>query len=123
MTAFYFVYIIEIILFKSAYNSLFLKSTLNIKLFENIRGLNKMLNTYGICAVNNKTFNQRFSSEATYSQEKRNAVVTCLKVHNLTLNILGYIPVVSTVSGFMRIGTGALMVSNIALREDKDGVI
>lgn len=67
------------------------------------------MNTYGLFSVNVGTFNRREGSDLTYPQEMRNVLVTFLKIHNLTLNILGYIPGISSVSGCVRIGTGVAM--------------
>jgi len=84
------------------------------------------MNTYGLRSVNTDTFNLKWHTNYTYPQEARNVVVTLLKVHNLTLNILGYIPGISVVSGSLRIGTGLLMcVVTLAVgeRDAEQGVI
>ncbi|QZA58609.1 hypothetical protein [Candidatus Rhabdochlamydia porcellionis] len=67
------------------------------------------MNTYGLCSINMDTFNLKWHTDYVYPRQVRNAVVTLLKVHNLTLNILGYIPGVSVVSGCLRMGTGLLI--------------
>lgn len=68
------------------------------------------MNTYGLNSINYTTFNgytdTRRSYSCTYPESDRNLVVTFLKVHNLTLNILGYLPGISAFSGCVRIGTG-----------------
>lgn len=65
------------------------------------------MNTYGLYAVNMSTFNG--TSSDTYPKPARNVVVTLFKFHNLTLNILGYIPGISAVSGCVRMGTGCIL--------------
>lgn len=85
-----------------------------------------MLNTYGLRSINTDTFNLKWQTGYTYPQAARNVVVTLLKVHNLTLNVLGYIPGVSVVSGSFRIGTGLLMCAAtlaIGERDAQTGVI
>jgi hypothetical protein len=67
------------------------------------------MNTYGIHSINIDTFNLKWHTNYVYPQQARNALVTFLKVHNLTLNILGYMPGSSIVSGCVRIGTGLSM--------------
>ncbi len=69
-----------------------------------------MFNTFGVFSVNPTTFNIRYDTNYTYPKESRDQVVTALKVHNLLLNILGYIPGVNLISGAIRILTGAVMV-------------
>jgi len=76
------------------------------------------MNTYGLNSINNATFNLKWHTNYVYPQPVRNAVVTFLKVHNLILNILGYIPGVSVISGCLRIGSGLLMcVVTLAIGE------
>ena len=67
------------------------------------------MNTYGLRSINTNTFNLKWHTNYVYPQQVRNALVTFLKVHNLTLNILGYIPGVSVVSGCVRMKTGLIM--------------
>lgn len=67
------------------------------------------MNTYGLQSIHSDTFNLKWHTDYHYPKETRDVLVTVLRVHNLTLNILGYIPVISVVSGVLRIGTGLLM--------------
>lgn len=68
-----------------------------------------MWNTYGLRSINNMTFNQNHG-DLFLPKHKRNLIVTFLRVHNLTLNILGYIPSISVLAGSVRIFTGISMV-------------
>lgn len=65
-----------------------------------------MANTFGLFSINNSTFNQQLSYPATYPKPMRDTVVTVLRIHNLALNVLGYIPIISVFSGCIRILTG-----------------
>jgi hypothetical protein len=67
------------------------------------------MNTYGLNSINRGTFNLRWNSPLIYPEDARNTLVTILKIQNLTLNILGYIPGICTISGCVRIGLGGLM--------------
>jgi hypothetical protein len=88
-----------------------------------------MYNTYGIRSIDNQTFNRSYNSDSlsySYPQRTRNTVITLLKAHNLSLNILGYIPGISTLSGSFRILTGsALCLATLAIgdRNAKKGPI
>lgn len=84
------------------------------------------MNTYGARSVNNETLNLRSHTNYVYPKEVRDVVVTGLKIHNLILNILGYIPGVAVVSGCLRIGTGLLMCAftlAVGERDAEQGVI
>lgn len=72
------------------------------------------MNTYGLRSINADTFNLNYHSSCTYPQVARDVLVTLLKIHNLTLNILGYIPGVSFFSGCLRVGLG-LMICAVTL--------
>jgi hypothetical protein len=82
-------------------------------------------NTYGIRATWD-AFNQSHQHSYIYPRNARNVVVTSLRVHNLCLSLLGYIPGVSLYSGSIRMITGAilcmatLMVGN---RDAEEGII
>ncbi|WP_075882684.1 hypothetical protein [Candidatus Protochlamydia sp. W-9] len=67
------------------------------------------MNTYGLRSINTDTFNLKWHTNYKYPRQVRNTLVTFLKIHNLTLNILGYIPGVSIVSGCVRMGSGLMM--------------
>ena len=85
-----------------------------------------MLNTYGIFSVNATTFNNKYGTTYTYPKEGRDLVVTVLRIHNLSLNILGYIPGINLISGAVRMLTGTLMVVlTLALgeRDAEEGLI
>jgi hypothetical protein len=84
-----------------------------------------MLNTFGLRSVNVGTFNLIYKGES-YSQECRNVIVTLLRVHNLCLNILGYIPGVSRFSGCARMLTGVsicLFTLSVGDRNASKGVV
>jgi hypothetical protein len=75
------------------------------------------MNTYGIHSININTFNKSFGEPDGYSRDVRNWFLGFLRVHNLALNILGYFPGVSVVSGCVRMGTGlALIASAVVLK-------
>ncbi len=76
-------------------------------------------NTFGLFSVRESTFNVLPHTNDAYTQQTRDIAVTCLRVHNLILNILGYIPGVSLVSGFVRMGTGLLMCSISQFADEK----
>jgi hypothetical protein len=67
------------------------------------------MNTYGLRSVNTGTFNLKWHTNYTYPERGRNILVTGLKMHNLTLNVLGYIPGVSLFSGCARILSGIII--------------
>ncbi len=67
-------------------------------------------NTFGLRSINSETFNRSYNGDRcnySYPRQNRDVIVTLLRVHNLCLNILGYIPGISTVSGSIRTLTGA----------------
>ena len=70
------------------------------------------MNTWGIRSINTNTFNLKYHSNYIYPQEDRDVVTTFMRVHNLTLNVLGYMGQrFSLVSGCVRMGTGFLFVA------------
>lgn len=84
------------------------------------------MNTYGLQSINTSTFNTAPHSNVWYPRNSRNVIVSALRVHNLTLNVLGYIPGVSVISGCVRIGTGLLfcaMALAVGDRKATQGVI
>ncbi len=82
------------------------------------------LNTYGLHAVNTHSFQNR---EVGTSRPIRNAVVTALRINNLTLNILGYMPGFSTISGSIRMlvgmAIGAVTLAIGTPKQDQAGAI
>jgi len=70
-----------------------------------------MLNTYGLRSVNIGTFNTRPNDPLYFPRDLRNIAVTGLRINNLVLNVLGYIPGISVVSGCVRIGIGIALLS------------
>ena len=79
-----------------------------------------IMNTYGLRSINTNTFNLKNDTNYTYPQQNRNALVTFLKVHNLILNILGYIPGVSLGSGCVRMAIGlSICILTLAVGEPK----
>lgn len=69
-----------------------------------------MFNTYGLWSINDNTFNVRPNSDYTYPRESRDQIIQVLKIHNLCLGILGYLPVISALSGVVRMFTGSALV-------------
>ena len=69
-----------------------------------------MANTWGICSVNPKTFNTNYHESFTFPRPLRNLVVTALRINNSILNIAGYIPGVSNISGCVRMAIGTTIV-------------
>lgn len=67
------------------------------------------MNTYGLMSINTTTFNNQKNDPIFTPQNLRDPFVTALRIHNATLNILGYIPAVSTISGSIRILTGVVL--------------
>jgi hypothetical protein len=71
------------------------------------------MNVYGLFAVNKTAFNLHIDNldmnRKFIFPDKglRNIIVTSLRIHNSTLNILGYIPGVSLFSGCVRILSGS----------------
>lgn len=85
-----------------------------------------MLGTWGIRSINTTTFNQCSRDNLTYPKEIRDIIYTGLKIRNLVLNVLGYIPAVRMVSGCVRIGLGLTMLAGVLAvgeRHAKQGVI
>jgi len=64
------------------------------------------MNTWGLHSINSQSFNVRWGSTYTYPEGQRNSLVTLFRIQNLTLNILGYIPIVSLYSGCARNASG-----------------
>jgi hypothetical protein len=84
------------------------------------------MNTYGLMSVNNNTFNLRWHTNYSYPKEARDVIVTCLRLHNATLNVLGYIARTSRVSGCIRMISGFLICATtlaIGDRKAERGVI
>ena len=67
------------------------------------------MNTYGLMSINVTTFNTQKDCPLRYPKEIRDKFVTGLRIHNGILNVLGYIPVICTFSGSIRILTGAAL--------------
>jgi hypothetical protein len=88
-----------------------------------------MFNTWGIRSINSSTFNQSRSLTLIYPKENRDIIITLFRVHNCVLDILGYIPAVSTVSGSVRMCTGlaicvvTLLKGNPDLQPGEQGAI
>jgi hypothetical protein len=67
-------------------------------------------NTYGLHSVNGGTFNQNVNSSLTYPKEVRDVIVTGLRIHNLALRVMEYLPSTFIISGALRMCTGAAMI-------------
>ncbi len=73
-------------------------------------------NTYGIRSINAESFNTYGSQDAYLPRSIRDFTVTSLKINNLVLNILGYIPGVALISGCVRMGIGiSIIILTLAL--------
>jgi hypothetical protein len=74
------------------------------------------LNTYGIRSINSASFNASGArgSDGSLTEyiplSTRDRINTFLRVNNLVLNILGYIPVVKQTSGCIRMGIGISII-------------
>lgn len=70
------------------------------------------MNTWGLRSINTGTFNLKFHATYAYPKPARDVVITLLRIHNLTLNILGYMdPRIACISGCVRAVTGLLFVA------------
>jgi hypothetical protein len=76
------------------------------------------MNVYGLFAVNRTTFNSKENSNLVYPKVARDRIITSLKIHNLTLNVLGYIPAISLFSGCVRILIGIILCAVTLKRGD-----
>jgi len=84
------------------------------------------MNTWGLRSINCDTFNTKYHSDYFYPKEFRDIVVTALRLTNLTLNVLGYIPAVSFFSGMARIGVGlsiCALTLAVGQRNAQQGII
>ncbi|MEM8629029.1 MAG: hypothetical protein AAGF04_03030 [Chlamydiota bacterium] len=70
----------------------------------------RTFNTYGLFSINEYSFNKQYAVLEGYDEKQRNQFVTALRIFNLSFNILGYIPLVSSFSGACRIGVGLSFV-------------
>lgn len=78
------------------------------------------MNTYGLRSIHTNTFNLRWDSNLTYTKKSRDIIVTSFRIHNLVLNVLGYIPGISNVSGCVRIATGVLICASVLKVGDRN---
>ncbi|MFI5342687.1 MAG: hypothetical protein ACHQUC_00530 [Chlamydiales bacterium] len=69
------------------------------------------MNTYGLLTINSTTFNRDYHPTFTYPKAARDVIITFLKIHNLTLNILGYMSKFSPISGCVRIVSGCAIIA------------
>lgn len=73
-------------------------------------------NTFGLRSINTATFNANQREGEHIPEIIRNQSITLLRINNLVLNILGYIPVVAQISGSIRMGIGcSIIVLTLAL--------
>ncbi|MDF2550631.1 MAG: hypothetical protein K0S07_1698 [Chlamydiales bacterium] len=82
--------------------------------------------TWGFDSINNKTFNNKYDGSIVIHKDLRDRLIPLLKIRNVALDILGYIPVISIVSGVCRIALGVFMlkfVNTHGNREAKRGMI
>lgn len=85
-----------------------------------------MFNTYGLRSINVGTFNLKYHTNYSYPKEIRDTVITSLRVHNLLLNLLGYIKKTALFSGCARILSGSsifLLTLCIGERDAEKGAI
>ncbi|CRX39475.1 hypothetical protein [Estrella lausannensis] len=64
------------------------------------------LNTWGIRSINRETFNIKPNDSLYMPIQVRNVAITAMRIWNIVMNILGYIPGVQIVSGALRIVAG-----------------
>lgn len=91
------------------------------------------MNTYGLFSVNCQSF--QIGGDVQVSPRARIVGVTYLKVHNMTLNILGYVPLihscflnrivgyipgVSLLSGTVRVAFGLTVLTSTLIAGDPD---
>ncbi|HAB99106.1 MAG TPA: hypothetical protein DCE71_04720 [Parachlamydiales bacterium] len=84
------------------------------------------MNTYGLHSITSDSFNIKLGRDLVYPRDARDLLVTFFRVHNLVLNILGYIPGVSLISGSVRLATGAvicIVTLGLGNREASKGII
>lgn len=85
-----------------------------------------MLNTFGLRSVNTDTFNVKYNQSYWYPQNFRNIFVTLLRIHNFSLNILGYKQDIAKFSGCARMLSGlsiCIVTLNIGERNAEQGMI
>lgn len=68
------------------------------------------LNTYGIRSINAASFNGTYNEKEHIPCLIRDFANTALRINNLTLNILGYIPGIKHISGCIRMGVGGSII-------------
>lgn len=68
------------------------------------------LNTWGLRSVNIESFNALSPETEQLPRYLRDFSLTLLRINNLVLNILGYIPGIAQISGCVRIGIGACIL-------------
>lgn len=79
------------------------------------------MNTFGLFSVNVSTFNLKWHTNYIYPQEGRDLIVTLLRVHNLFLNILGYLGGrIAIASGILRILSGVVIVGTTLAIGDRN---
>lgn len=64
------------------------------------------MNTYGLLSIHRNTFNVQWHGRIVYPKAGRDVLITVLRIHNFTLNVLGYIKKTSLYSGCFRMFTG-----------------
>jgi hypothetical protein len=71
-------------------------------------------------SINSTTFNRDYHPTFTYPKAARDVIISFLKIHNLTLNILGYLSKFSPISGCIRIASGcAIIATTLAVGDPK----
>lgn len=79
------------------------------------------MNTFGLRSINNDTFNLKWHTNYTYPRSLRDILVTLFRVHNLFLNVLGYLGGrISIVSGSFRIATGLATIATTLAIGDRN---
>src|SRR5687768_3373199 len=79
-------------------------------------------NTWGLRSIRTDSFNEPKDGSGNQTPFDRSLLVTVLRVHNLVLNVLGYIPGISFYSGHVRMATGLAMcaVAQLHLKNNND---
>lgn len=78
------------------------------------------LNTWGFRSINRATFNLRENDSLHMPLQLRNIVITALRIWNIVMNILGYIPGVQVISGALRMVVGIAIVGFTASIGDRN---
>lgn len=77
-----------------------------------------MFNTYGLHAINKRTFNQMCNG--TIVKDLRDEVVTAIRINNAVFNIAGYVPQTRFVSGCARMAVWLVVLGAVLAIGERD---